>query len=133
MMRRLAPLRRDRRGATLSEFALTLPIWLILVFGVFNVGRFYWARAGILNGLGDAARAATLFPRRDDATLRAVFNNRLFGITASETPNLTLTPGTANGQAFIDLTVTYDPEFFLLGVTVEPVTLTYTRRAFRPS
>lgn len=133
MMRRLVSLRGDRRGATLSELALTLPIWLILIFGVFNIGRFYWARAGILNGLGDAARTATLFPRRDDAAIEAVFNERLFGITATEAPDLTITPGTSNGQAFVDLQVTYDPEFFLLGVTVEPITLTYTRRAFRPT
>lgn len=133
MMRRLASLRGNRSGATLSELALTLPIWLILVFGVFNIGRFYWARAGILNGLGDAARTATLFPRRDDGTIRAVFNERLFGITASEAPVLTITPGAASGQAFVDLQVTYDPEFWLLGVPVQPITLTYSRRAFRPT
>lgn len=131
--RRLLDLRRDRRGATLSELALTLPVWIVLVFGVFNVGRFYWARAGILNGLGDAARTATLFPQRDDATLQAVFDDRVFGITATEAPVLTITSGTANGQAFVDLQVTYDPQFFLIGVTIEPVSLTYTRRAFRPA
>lgn len=137
MLRRLLPpslrsLRRDRRGATMAEFGLSLPLWLMLIFGVLNVGRFYWARAGIQNGLGEAARTATLFPRRDEATIRAAFDARVFGLTASEDPAVTITPGTANGQAFVDITVTYDPQFFLLFVPVQPVTLTYTRRAFRP-
>ncbi|WP_439545473.1 TadE/TadG family type IV pilus assembly protein [Sandarakinorhabdus sp.] len=133
LRRRLTDLRRDRRGATLAELALTLPIWLILVFGVFNVGRFYWARAGLLNGLGEAARTATLFPVRDEAAIRAAFNDRVFGLTATEAPVVTVTPGTAGGQNFVDLEVTYDPQFFLIGVTIAPITLTYTRRAFRPA
>lgn len=132
-LRPLADLRRDRRGATLSELALTLPVWLILVFGMFNLGRFYWARSGILNGLGEAARTATLFPRRDDDAIRAAFDARVFGLTASEDPEVTITPGTANGQAYVDVQVTYNPEFFLMGVAVEPFTFTYERRAFRPS
>jgi hypothetical protein len=119
MMRRLSSLRGDRRGATLAELALTLPVWLILIFGVFNVGRFYWARAGIRNGLGDAA------------TIRLVFAEGAFGLTSSETPVVSITPGTANGQACVDIAVTYDPEFFLVGLTTKPVSLNYTRRAFR--
>ncbi|MEN9932915.1 MAG: hypothetical protein RIS17_1488 [Pseudomonadota bacterium] len=125
-------LRRDRRGATLAEFSLTLPLWLTLIFAVLNLGRFYWARAGLQNGLGEAARTATLWPARDDATIQASFNDRLFGLTASEAPTLAITPGVDNGRNFVDLTVTYDPEFFLLFVPVQPVTLTYTRRAWRP-
>ena len=126
-------LRRDRRGATLVELALTLPLWIVLVFGMLNIGRFYWARAGLQNGLGEAARTATLWPARDNATIQSAFRSRLFGMTASEAPVLTITPNTVNGQTVADLQVTYDPEFFLLFVPVQPVSLTYTRRAYRPS
>ena len=112
---------------------MTLPIWLTLTFAVLNLGRFYWARSGLQNGLGEAARTATLWPARDNAAITSSFTSRLFGMTAQEAPTLTITPGTSNGQTYIDLDVTYNPQFYLLFVPVQPVTLTYTRRAFRPS
>lgn len=131
--RHLGAIRHDRRGATLAEFSLTLPLWIMLIFAVFNIGRFYFARAGLQNALGEAARTATLWPARDDAALRAAFDDTLFGMTATEGPTLTFTPGTSNGQTYVDILVTYNPQFFLLFIPVQPVTLTYTRRAFRPS
>lgn len=125
-------LRRDSRG-NVSEFALTLPIWLVMIFAVFNIGRFFVARAGIQNGLGEAARAATLWPRKTNAELQAAFNRGAFGLGDNATPSLSFATGTANGQAYVDLGVTYNPGFNLLFIQVAPVTLTYSRRAFRPS
>ena len=133
MLAALRRLRRDASGAALAEFALTLPVWLMLAFAVLNVGRFYWARAGLLNWLGEASRTATLWPARDDTTIRSSFTSRLFGTAAGEAPSLTITPGTSNGQSYVDLQVSYNPQFYLLFVSVQPVTLNYTRRAFRPS
>ena len=130
--RRLQPLRRDRRGAMAAQFSLTLPLWIILIFAVFNISRFYWARAGLQNGLGEAARTATLWPARSDAVLRAAFEDMMFGMTSSEAPTLTFTPGTAGGQTYVDIRVVYNPNFYLLFIPVQPVTLTYSRRAFRP-
>lgn len=124
-------LRRDRRGATMAEFSLTLPLWLILIFAFLNIGRFYWARAGLQNGLGEAARTATLWPARDNATILSSFNDRVFGLSSTEAPTLTITPGISNGRNYVDLVVTYNPQFYLLFIPVTPVTLTYTRRAIR--
>jgi Flp pilus assembly protein TadG len=133
MILRLArALMRDRSGSA-AEFALTLPVWIIIIFAVLNTGRFFVARAGIQNGLGEAARVATLWPAKDQATMRAAFNAGTFGLSSSEAPDLDFATGTANGQAYVDLTVTYDPQFFLMFIPVSPVTLTYTRRAFRPA
>lgn len=133
MILRLArALRRDRRG-NVSEFALTLPIWIVMVFAVFNIGRFFVARAGIQNGLGEAARAATLWPRQSNDDLQAAFNDGVFGLGAKEVPTLSFSTGTSDGQAYVDLGVTYNPGFSLLFIEVSPVTLTYTRRAFRPT
>ena len=88
--RRLQPLRRDRRGASAAEFGLTLPLWIILIFAVFNIGRFYWARAGLQNGLGEAARTATLWPSRDVATIRSSFNART--ATPADVPSAPAVP-----------------------------------------
>lgn len=141
MIRRLsrlasAPVRvlaGDRRGATAAEFALTLPIWAFLIFGFFTMSRVYFGRSGVLNGLGEAARIATLWPRRPDSAIVAAFNDRTFGLIGSEQPSLVLANGTSNGQDYVELTVTYTPEVDLLLVKLSPITLTYQRRAFRPA
>jgi Flp pilus assembly protein TadG len=141
MMRRLAkmgtrPFTRlagDRRGSTTAEFVLTLPIWGMLIFGILTTARVYNARAGVLNGLGEAARVATLWPARPNADITAAFNQRTFGLLGNEQPTLAFAPGINNGQNFVDLTVTFTPQIDLFLIEVEPVTLTYTRRAFRPS
>ena len=39
LLRRLA---RDRRASSAAEFALVLPLLLILLFGIIDMGRFFW-------------------------------------------------------------------------------------------
>lgn len=140
MIRRLARLAAasvrflagDRRGATAAEFALTLPIWAMLIFSFFIMSRVYFGRAGVLNGMGEAARIATLWPRRPNSDMVAAFNQRTFGILPGENPTLVMATGTSNGQEYIDFRVTYTPQIDLYLITVSPITLNYERRAFRP-
>jgi len=42
MMRLLHELFRDKRAASAAEFALVLPLLLILMFGIIDMGRFFW-------------------------------------------------------------------------------------------
>lgn len=140
MMRRLATLARapfqrlcgNRRGASAAEFALTLPIFAMLVFSLFAIARVYHGRAGVLNGLGEAARVATLWPARSQADITTAFNLRAFG-RGSDAAALAFATGTSNGQNFVDITVNYTPTINLFLIEVTPITLTYTRRAYRPS
>src|SRR5689334_10681817 len=63
------PPRRARRGQTMVEFALTLPILLLLIFGIVEFGRIFQAWVTIQNAARTAARFAitgaydqTMFP-----------------------------------------------------------------------
>jgi Flp pilus assembly protein TadG len=47
-----------RRGQALTEFALILPILLLLVFGVFDFGRAIYAYNSISNAAREGARTA---------------------------------------------------------------------------
>ncbi len=50
--------RRRNRGQGMVELALTLPIFLMLVYGIFEVGRAIFMYSAVLNASRDAARYA---------------------------------------------------------------------------
>jgi Flp pilus assembly protein TadG len=131
MMRFLLRLARDRRGATAAEFSLVLPMFMMFVFAFFGLGAVFWANAGLRNAVGEGARVATLFPRRDNATIISTIQNSSFGL-GNWMGAPSLTAGTANGQDFVDITVTVNPRFKLLFINVQPITFTERRRVYRP-
>ena len=52
----LARFRRDERGAVIVEFALTLPLMLVLFAFIVESGRTFWAYQSALSGVRDATR-----------------------------------------------------------------------------
>ena len=50
----------DRRGATAAEFALVVPIFISMVFGSIELGRFMWLRNSIQTAAESAARCSAL-------------------------------------------------------------------------
>ena len=50
--------RRDRRGQGLVEFALVFPVFLLIMFGLFDVGRAVFAFNEITNAAREGARLA---------------------------------------------------------------------------
>jgi hypothetical protein len=55
--RRLA---RDECGATLPEFAFVLPTFLVLLFGIFDIGQTIYAQSVLQGAMQDAGRDAGL-------------------------------------------------------------------------
>ena len=52
--------RSSERGAAALEFALVLPILLMLVFGIITFGRAYHAKVQLAGGVREGARALAL-------------------------------------------------------------------------
>lgn len=50
------PLRGRQRGQTLAEFALVLPIFLLVVFGVFDAGRLVYTNSVLSQAAREGAR-----------------------------------------------------------------------------
>jgi Flp pilus assembly protein TadG len=50
--------RRDRRGQTIVEFALILPIFILLLVGIIDFGRAVYASSTIQNAAREAVRVA---------------------------------------------------------------------------
>jgi uncharacterized membrane protein len=53
---------RNRRGNTVVEFALALPVLLAMLTGVADYGLYFMQRAAVLNAAKDAARIAVASP-----------------------------------------------------------------------
>lgn len=48
----------DRRGQGLAEFALVLPVFILLLFALIDLGRWYWVRETLENAVRQAGRYA---------------------------------------------------------------------------
>jgi Flp pilus assembly protein TadG len=86
-MRRIMNLRRNERGAAVIEFAFTLPIIVLLIYGIFQCSLLFEANAGMQHALGEGARLATLCVKTSsgcdtetDTDIKAKMNAKLFGL-----------------------------------------------------
>lgn len=138
---------REEKGAALIEFALVLPILLILVFGIIEFGFFIYDQSVITNASREAARAGIVLnslpglpPRKTQAELQAVVDQYLTGVPlfnfkeGATAPVVDPDPkppeNLASGQ-FLTITVTYPYNFLFLpafisdlsgGVTIQAKT-----------
>lgn len=128
----LRTLHADRRGATAAEFALTVPLLLMILVAFVQVGALFFANAGLQNAVGEAARAATLWPRRTEAQIEQELMDSRFGLNADLMDEPVFTYGREGGQDFVEITVTYTPNLNFIFFEVPGVTLTQTRRAYLP-
>lgn len=64
--------RWGERGSNLIEFALTLPLLLWIMFGVFDLGRAVFAQNVISNAAREGARYAIIYPEDTDGIVQRV-------------------------------------------------------------
>jgi Flp pilus assembly protein TadG len=65
-MRRL--LRRRSRGQSLVEFALVLPVFMLMLFAVIDMGRVIWTMDSLANAAREGARYASVHGSADVTT-----------------------------------------------------------------
>jgi Flp pilus assembly protein TadG len=73
--------RRRSRGQALVEFALVFPIALIVLFGIFDVGRLVFVYTGLTNGAREGARLAIV--NQDVPSVEKRVQDSSFGSTIS--------------------------------------------------
>jgi Flp pilus assembly protein TadG len=67
---------RNHRGASAVEFALVLPILMVLLFGIIEFGLLMYNKAVITNASREGARAGIVFsPRPDVSAIEQVVRN----------------------------------------------------------
>jgi Flp pilus assembly protein TadG len=104
--------RDGSRGQSLLELALIAPILIILMLGVIDYGRVYFAFVSVTNGARNGAHYASQSPSaaQDLQGIRnAVLGDTSELLDTSPTnPDVTVVTGTdSQGRLYADVTVTY--------------------------
>jgi Flp pilus assembly protein TadG len=119
-------LRRDDRGAAAVEMALTLPVLLLMIYGIFEIGIIMAADAGMQHALGEGARYATLYPTPTDAQIKTRVQNKVFGIHVG---TFAVADPTGN-TSYKDLSVSYTVTPNFLFFNGPAITLNRTKRVY---
>jgi len=117
---------RDRKGVAAVEFALILPLLVVLLFGIIEFGLLLYNKQVITNASREGARAGIVqAPRLTVPQIRAVVNNYakayLITFAASDPGPQTLVPSgacTTFGQDLI-ASVTYQYQFLIFSSVIK--------------
>jgi Flp pilus assembly protein TadG len=97
--------RQNERGAAAVEFALVMPVMLMLVFGLIQYGLYFWAMQSGTQAADATARQLSVGNCQDSTALRTFVTNQL-GSAASAAPTISEvytrvdgTPGLATNSA----------------------------------
>ena len=120
-MRLPRKLSRNEKGAAVIEMAFALPILIMLLWMVVQLGLVLRAMSGIQHSLGEGARVATLWPVPSDDTITNKMEAAVYGIGPGNFTIVDPVAGTADGSDYLDLQVTYTQDtdlIFLPGPTI---------------
>lgn len=124
--------RLGRSGAMAVEFGLTIMLLMTLIVAILQFGVVFIAWAGLKNGVGEAARFATLFPPRTDVQIVGELKAKSFGLQPANLSAPVITHGIAQGARYTEISVSYSAPLDLFLVPLPSVTLNETRRAYVP-
>lgn len=126
---------RNQDGAAATEFALAIPLILLLFYGMAQFGILLLANAGIRHALDTGARAATVYvgaTPMTDAQIQNVVTTNLYGVDSGTMSTPTVTRGSSNGVNYVDISVAYSAPVDLIVYEYGPISLSETRRAYLP-
>lgn len=127
----LRKLRNDKQGVAAIEMAFALPVLLLFVFGIFQIGVILQANAGMQHALGEGARLATIYPQPTDAAIVTKMDNSEFGMNVGTFNQPTIsTPATSVCANCRDLQVTYTVTPNFVFFTLPAITLTRNKRVY---
>jgi len=123
--RRVLPV---RRGTAVVEFALIAPLFLLLLFGIFEFGRVVMVQQLITNAAREGARMAVI-EGANTANIQTEIQNRLAGASvphASCTVHPTIVDPTNGDRRRVEITVPFN-QVSWLSVPMLPMTPTTLR------
>lgn len=120
--------RKSQRGAAALEFALVMPVLVVVLFGVVDFGLMINSQAVFANAARDAARAGSFFATKAEiqavVTSEAAYLPTVSGINTAVSCRKAGSPGA-------NCTSSYDTERESGGTVI--VTITYTHNWLTPA
>jgi Flp pilus assembly protein TadG len=99
------------RGAAAVEFALILPILLLLVLGLVEFGRAYNVQISLSNAAREGARYMAIHNRADDAKAAAIFAAPSVFNPEITADDITISPSVCTGGEPVTVTINYEVKF----------------------
>ena len=134
-MKRLVTLKRDERGVAVIEIAIVLPVLILFIYGIFQIGILFQANAGMQHALGEGARYATLCRPvtggcniASDAEIKTRMNNVVFGTR----PGTFTIPDPTTVNRVMTLTVNYTQPTNFLFFAGPTIALSRQKRVYLP-
>ena len=122
---------RCRRGGVALEFAFALPVLLLFIFGVFELGRALWTQTTLEYAVEEAARYAIV---RDSVTTQQIDDfarTRLSGLSTTNPPlsfNIVFETDANGDRTFVSVAGTYRFAFVTAFIGFDPIDLTANTR-----
>lgn len=112
---------KEQKGASAIEFAIVLPLFLVLVFGIIEFGVIMYDKAVITNASREGARFGILFTDKDttDAGIATKVNEflsatNLISLGGGATHTITSLPATRPRGTPLSVTITYPYDFLVI-------------------
>jgi Flp pilus assembly protein TadG len=125
-------IRLNERGATAVEFAILLPVLLLILFGIIEFGMIMYGREIVTNATREGARAGIVQgpPKRTEGEITAIANTYLTatGVNPTDVSFVVTGEGLANPNTLtVNATYTYSFLFPYIPIVVgipNPLTIT---------
>ncbi len=105
--------RERKRGQSLVEFAIILPIFLVLCTGAIDLGRVYFAHVALVGAVEQGVRTAALKPNINDTIVVNTVVNEPSGTLTLVPGNVTVSPPFASRAQGSTITVSAHTDFAL--------------------
>jgi Flp pilus assembly protein TadG len=125
---------KKQKGQGLVEFALILPILLVITIGMLDLGRAFFVTIAIQNATREGARLAARNPGTSDAEVEAVVRAEATGSGLDLGSSLAVTTQRylSGSDAVIRVTATYNFPLILGIIRSTPITITRFTEMLNP-
>ncbi len=120
-------LARSRLGAVALEFALVFPVFLLLIYGLFEFSRVFWTENTLEFAVEEAARFAIVDSTAQDAAIINVAINSAAGLDVNNII-FAVTRDTIGTQDFVTVDAAYNFDLLFPILPVGPFNLTGSSR-----
>ena len=100
-------LRKDQKGQSLVEISLAMPVLLLILVGILDLGRAYFTFISLADAAGEGAAYAAIYPTQTEKILNRTADAS-GGLVVLSTDMITITHGSLGFGQPITVTVEYD-------------------------